>query len=401
MIEIALAGQPIHGGFFPAVVKALQEVMQFKISWMQPADGNWGIVDEDGNWNGLIADLVHRRADFSACGLTVTTDRQAAADFNLGIIEDTMTLVIAVPKGETMNFSVYIHVFTDMVWLLMFIVVALLATGMVAISTLGPEQYHRARDSEGFYLWHAVSSVLLSMIQRDYIMTRRKKASKAIFVSTSVYAYLLFTYYNGVLTAHMTTSAPPVQISSFQDILDKDMNVYVWGTSSGEEIFASSPKGSPMQQAYKQMASRVKSNKYIYSDQAAVQKVMEDQTKAFFGSTSGLLSYPEVIVLKIEESSTTHLSIALQKNSELTKLFDYHLGKMLQSGLIRKMRNKWLLKDRVSGTVNGNLGEAANPLGYDNLLFPFLGLVGGVILSGVIILAEYVNSCVKRRTTRT
>ena len=207
--------------------------MNFEIVWSRPADGNWGVVDGDGNWNGLIGDLVHKRADLAACGLTLTVPRQEAVDFTVGIVEDPLTLISGTPKGVAVNFTAYLSIFTNPAWILVFGTAAMLAIALFAISRMGRYGFHHVTDSEGFHIWNAVSSVLLSMGQLDYPLRRDMKASKLLFVNTCAFAYLMFAYYNAVLTSLMTTAPPPIHIDSFQNVLDNDLESVRLASNSG------------------------------------------------------------------------------------------------------------------------------------------------------------------------
>lgn len=44
-------------------------------------DGAYGFVNENGTWNGMIGQLVNKRADFAIADLTITDQRKQAVDF--------------------------------------------------------------------------------------------------------------------------------------------------------------------------------------------------------------------------------------------------------------------------------------------------------------------------------
>ncbi len=50
-------GKTLHNGFLPQLVYSVQKIMNFDIEWTSPEDGEWGIMDENGQWNGIIEDL--------------------------------------------------------------------------------------------------------------------------------------------------------------------------------------------------------------------------------------------------------------------------------------------------------------------------------------------------------
>ncbi len=83
------------------------------------------------------------------------------------------------------------------------------------------------------------------------------------------------------------------------------------------------------------------------------------------------------------------MSIALQKDSELRDLIDYHLLKLRQSGILEALRLKWL-DGREAGDWSGRIfrGEEPGGVGADNLFFPGSVMSLGIALGSVFLAAE-------------
>ena len=79
-------------------------------------------------------------------------------------------------------------------------------------------------------------------------------------------------------------------------------------------------------------------------------------------------------ILPLRDAIVYDSFLAFQKDSELTKLFNFHIAKMRQSGVLDLMVKKYLERDDFRGK-----NEVA-ALGFDNVLFPFLMLsIGGIL----------------------
>ena len=366
--------------------------MNFKMVHINPPDGKWGDFDpKTKTWNGLMGQLVNFEADMAACGLTRTYERSLYADFSADMIEDVMTLVSGTPKGESINFTAYLFIFKDTVWIVIFVSVACVAFVMVIISAnLIGETFHELNDSEKFTFNNAFASVLLTLGQLNYSLKRTKYSSKILFFFSSIFAFLIFAYYNAVLTSLMTSVPTTIKIRSFKDAVDAGLKVFVWKAGSAEHAMRNAEEGSYMKLAYEQMMSRPDEEKYVTSLQGTLNLLAKDPQFIHFGGSTSLKSFPQLTILDIEEKRHFSNSIGFQKGSEFKKMFDFYLLQIKQSGLFVKLENKWLEKGKVEplNEVLEAISQAARPLGYDNLLFPFLSLIGGVSVAILLILLE-------------
>ena len=69
---------------------------------------------------------------------------------------------------------------------------------------------------------------------------------------------------------------------------------------------------------------------------------------------------------------------AFQRQSELLPLFNYHIHKMKQSGIIDRLRQKYLDEKNL---VTSETIVDTNVLGYDNVMFPFLAFLIGLCVA--------------------
>ena len=90
--------------------------------------------------------------------------------------------------------------------------------------------------------------------------------------------------------------------------------------------------------------------------------------------------------LDIQEFANFYVSIGLQKNSELVEMFDYQIIKMQENGIIARFKHKWMYN-----TDKNYYGMAeAVTLEFENLIFPFMCLVVGIVAAATVLLAEWI-----------
>ena len=120
-----------------------------------------------------------------------------------------------------------------------------------------------------------------------------------------------------------------------------------------------------------------------------IETIKEDEDRLVFVSETYIKDRRILEVLSLEDALTHHVAFGFQKDSEFRQLFDHHLFKMEQSGLLDKIKTK--PKPHESKITS------ALSLGYNNVMFPFVILLSGFGLALACILIEKAKMNLCRR----
>ena len=91
-------------------------------------------------------------------------------------------------------------------------------------------------------------------------------------------------------------------------------------------------------------------------------------------------------VLDLEDMIPTPIGLAFPPDSELLATTNYFLLKLKETGLLQKMRTEWM------PTKKEEAPPTTTVLGFENLVFPFICLTLGVLLSICTVLIEMLKS---------
>ena len=92
----------------------------------------------------------------------------------------------------------------------------------------------------------------------------------------------------------------------------------------------------------------------------------------------------EFVNLEVRDAIVLYNSLVLQKDSEFTELFNYHLLKMQETGTVERMKLRWIFN------ANQEFGMTeAVKLGYENVMLPFNACALGIIVAAGLSLLEY------------
>ena len=99
--------------------------MNFTYTLIKPPDGQWGSIQADGTWSGMVNLLANQDVDIATAPFTVTEERSAVMTFASPITKIHHTLFIKNP-AEIFNLSAYIEPMDWLVWICLLVLLATL-----------------------------------------------------------------------------------------------------------------------------------------------------------------------------------------------------------------------------------------------------------------------------------
>ena len=97
--------------------------MNFTYTLIKPPDGQWGSIQPDGTWSGMINLLANQDVDIATTDFTVTEERSAVMTFAVPITEIYHTLFIKNP-AEKFNLLAYIEPMHFFAWVGLFVLLS-------------------------------------------------------------------------------------------------------------------------------------------------------------------------------------------------------------------------------------------------------------------------------------
>ncbi|KAJ3608243.1 hypothetical protein NHX12_025292, partial [Muraenolepis orangiensis] len=109
MVAENIQGQPKRYKGFPIdVLDALAKVLGFKYEIHQVADSKYGSQLLNGSWNGMIGELINKRADLSMSAITITPERENMVDFSKRYLDYSVGILIQTPEEKINIFSLFV-----------------------------------------------------------------------------------------------------------------------------------------------------------------------------------------------------------------------------------------------------------------------------------------------------
>ncbi len=185
--------------------------------------------------------------------------------------------------------------------------------------------------------------------------------------------------YNGDITAGI----PEPELNSFQDVYDSGYTLLYLKDSAEEAVLSSGPEGSPKQNVYKQRSRGMGSHTEFLQAMLTEDRVVVFNFHESYSTIGALKSN-----MKFRESVVIQSAFAFPLDSSLLKLFNFHLSRVRDQGVWDHILHQWKYGRKPSDLSHRIFSGEAAPLGYDNLIFPVLFLLGGVGLALLLWIPE-------------
>ncbi|KAK7489127.1 hypothetical protein BaRGS_00019641 [Batillaria attramentaria] len=134
------------------LLRVFSRELNFDFDMFEPEDGNWGALDkETGEWNGLIKTLLDREADMVVTSIKINPDRSRAVQFSVPYLETGITIVVSLREGA-ISPTAFLEPFDITSWILILMLcIHVVALGVYIFEWLSPIGLDRGDNAEEPY----------------------------------------------------------------------------------------------------------------------------------------------------------------------------------------------------------------------------------------------------------
>ena len=330
----------------------------------------------------------------------------------ISIIAGTETLLAGVRSGTAPDAWVYIDVFGFWPWFAIISALSVIAI-MWPILHMALE-----KDDQSLTLYEGVVTVSLFFIQNGDLPESKFWTRRILALATSMLTLLVFIYYCNDITSKMTAGPPPLSVRTFGDALEQDYEVIIISYYYFQTL-RESPKGTSKHAIYKLYFERYANDiaEYVRWEQAqteeekkagvkyenisripqwyfwteqskdwAADTIINDEKTLWFCEESAQNwnnSRGNVVSLKLNDAINSYFGFALQSDSEFMAMFNHFLLKAYENGILNRLD----LFHNDQPDIKIGMIEP-EPLGINNVMFPFSFLASGFLTSTAIAVME-------------
>ncbi|XP_063925797.1 glutamate receptor ionotropic, kainate 2-like isoform X2 [Zophobas morio] len=113
-----LTGNARYEGFSMDLIDGIAGILGFKYEFRLAEDGKYGNYDPvTKSWNGLIKDLLDRKADLAICDLSITHQRREVVDFSMPFMRLGISILYKKAEEKDVNMFAFLTPFSTDIWI--------------------------------------------------------------------------------------------------------------------------------------------------------------------------------------------------------------------------------------------------------------------------------------------
>ncbi|KAL9962101.1 hypothetical protein ACROYT_G031173 [Oculina patagonica] len=372
------------------LLNELARNLKFTYEIYPSPDGLYGGETENGTWNGMIGELISKRADIAVAAFTITERREKVVDFSVPYMHFTQDLLMKKPSSSgPIDLLQFMNPFDNYVWFATLASLLVISVAVFVLNYFSPYGYkddNGQGTSEEFSFFNSVWFALASMLQQGADNTPRSLSGRILAGCYWFCVLILVSTYTANLAAFLTVKNAQNPIHNLEDIVDSPYQVAVLESSSLHEFFKTS-----QYEPYKKIWHRIqRDDTIVKSISQGIQWVREKDKLVFIGGP--ILRYaanqqPCDLTTVPGLTTAKGLGLAFQANDPHVDDFTLAILRLHENDFLNSLRRKWW------ETKNGCPKEQETVLSQKRIdLMSMLGvyvvLVVGIVVAFLTLIAE-------------
>jgi Ligated ion channel L-glutamate- and glycine-binding site len=226
-------------GFFGDLFTTLQDLLGFKYTLQDTGDFNYGSLQPNGLYNGLLGKIQTNHINWSISEMTITLARSQVFDFSVPLVNQVRKIVTRRPT-EDFDTTAYFIVFSKQFWIALLCSSVILVFFMYWILRLDSvDDKHQSNR-----LAAAFSFTMLSLVCQESFVLNASWSGKILFLCVLFWGFLISVSYNAILTSVWASSRPSQPINNLKELYDSQYTLIMKNTGPVKEFFQSASENS-------------------------------------------------------------------------------------------------------------------------------------------------------------
>ncbi|PSN38557.1 Ionotropic receptor 25a [Blattella germanica] len=420
-------------GYCIDLIDEIRNITKFDYDIFEAPDGKFGNMDENGEWNGMIKELILKNADIALGSLSVMAERENVVDFTVPYYDLVgITILMKKPKAATSLFK-FLTVLENDVWLCILAAYFFTSFLMWVFDRWSPYSYQNNREKykddeekREFNLKECLWFCMTSLTPQGGGEAPKNLSGRLVAATWWLFGFIIIASYTANLAAFLTVSRLDTPVESlddlakqykiqyaplanssaqtyFQRMADIESRFYeIWKDMSLNDSLTDVERAKlavwdyPVSDKYTKIWQAMKEAKFPDSLEAAVARVMESKSSsegfAFIGDATDIrylvLTSCDLQMVG-EEFSRKPYAIATQQGSPLKDQFNNAILQLLNKRKLEKLKEQWWNQNPEKKRNCEKQDDQTDGISIQNIGGVFIVIFVGIGLACITLAFEY------------
>ncbi|XP_015781956.1 glutamate receptor ionotropic, kainate 2-like isoform X1 [Tetranychus urticae] len=407
-----LTGNDRYEGFCIDLLQSIAEALDFHYELHLVPDGKFGAQDTTTKeWNGLVRELMDKKADLAVAPMTITYTRESVIDFTKPFMNLGIGILFKIPSNMPTRLFSFMSPLAVDIWLYVLAAYILVSSTLFIVARFSPYEWTNphpcARDSDvienQFSLADSFWFTVVTLMKQGCDLNPRAVSTRIIGAIWWFFTLILISSYTANLAAFLTVERMVTPIESVEDLASQQKIAY--GTLEGGSTmtFFRDSKIPTYQKMWRYMENNP--HVFVKSYSEGVERVLQGNYAFLMEST--MLDYKVQRDCNLTQVGglldSKGYGIATPMGSPWRDRISLAILDLQEKGIIQMLYDKWwkspgltCIRDEMK-----NKDGKASALGLDNIGGVFVVLLFGLALALITAVGEFFwNSRKNTKATR-
>ncbi|KAF5270318.1 hypothetical protein FQR65_LT05506 [Abscondita terminalis] len=214
-----------YSGYCIDLMDEIANILQFDYEIRTVDDGKFGSMDAYGRWNGVVKELMDKKADIGLGSMSVMAERENVIDFTVPYYDLVgITILMKLPKPSTSLFK-FLTVLEHEVWICILSAYFLTSLLLWIFDRWSPYSYQNNRDKykddeekREFHLKECLWFCMTSLTPQGGGEAPKNLSGRLVAATWWLFGFIIIASYTANLAAFLTVSRLDVPIESLDDL---------------------------------------------------------------------------------------------------------------------------------------------------------------------------------------
>lgn len=327
-------------GFCMDLLSEVAKKVSFRYKVHLVKDGFYGRVDESGQWNGMIGEVVRGEADLAVAPLTLTATREKVVGMTKPFMQTGISILLRRDRSENQGSFNFLSPFNTQTWVSLLVAYLGTAACIFLVARLSPSEWLPQSEQNNFSITHSFWYTVGGLTLQGAGPHPKSLSGRVVSCCWWLFTLFLLAHYFTNLSSSNSTQSTSIIVKGFEDLANQDKIEYGCLGGSSTLAFFKHSNNMMHRRIYEHMERR---KSYVSSMDEGVRRAKQGNY-AFIGESVSL----DLAVAQHCELVRTHevigmrgYSIAAPIGSPFIKNLSVAILELSEAGELAYLRSKW------------------------------------------------------------